>query len=262
MQMKYKMKLGLAGIVLCMSPMVQAQTNTLSDLDGLVGKWINLRSSIADEQREWDVRKARWEEELQLLKQESDTLDRQLKTFSDDGSKEDSERSELLSKKERMNANLNSFGDVLSRSEKTLIQWKAVIPESLRLPMDGLFDLLPATEKAAEKLERTKRVQTVIALCTQIETLQHEFHTTREVLEIESGGRRQVDVLYVGLSCAFAVSSDNDWAAVGVPGTPAWKWAVRPEIAKEVRNAIDILNRQKAAELIHLPLQLSGGADE
>jgi hypothetical protein len=227
----------------------------LASLDALVERWMALRTTIAEEKREWEARREHWEAEIALLEREAGTL----KTEMDEGDtfalSVETTRAEALARKERMESELRKLRAVLDRAEADLLRWRARIPPGVMASPAAGFDALPVTQKDAEKLPLTRRAQTVAALYTQIETLQNRLHATRETLDV-AGTRRQVDVLYVGLARAFAVSPANDWAAVGMPTDTAWTWTPAIQDAAAVRRAIDVLNRQEAAQLVALPMQV------
>ena len=227
----------------------------LETLDALVDRWMALRTTIAEEKRDWDARRQQWEEEIALLEQEAATLKKEIDEGDTFASTVEKKRAEALARKERMDGELRKLRAVLDRAEADLRRWRESIPPGLMASATG-FDALPATQKEAENLPLTKRAQTVAALYTQIETLQNRFHATRETLDV-GGTRRQVDVLYVGLARAFAVSPADDWAATGVPSNKAWTWTPATEDAAAVRRAIDVLNRQETAQLVALPMQVA-----
>ena len=230
----------------------------LRTLDGLVGQWMALRTTLAEEKREWGERRRQWEEEISLLEKEADTLRREREDGGTQVTTFEAKRAEALARKERMEGELRQLRAVLDRAEADLRRWSGRIPEGLAAPLAAGFGALPLTQKQADGLPLIRRAQTVAALYTQIETLQNRFHAVRETLEAE-GVRRQADVLYLGLARAFAVSPGNDWAAVGVPTDTGWAWRPAPGEAAVVRQAIEVLNRQATAELVDLPLQVAGG---
>jgi len=227
----------------------------LETLDGLVERWMTLRTTIADEKRGWEARRMQWEEEIALLERESGMLKTEMEEGDTFASSVETKRAEALGRMEQMQSELSKLRAVLDRAEADLRRWRERIPPGLMASSGTGFDALPATQKEAETLPVTKRAQTVAALYTQIETLQNRFHATRETLEV-GGTRRQLDVLYVGLARAFAVSPANDWAAIGVPGDAAWTWTPAIEEAAVVRRAINVLNRQETAQLVALPMQV------
>jgi len=228
----------------------------LTTLDGLVGRWMTLRTTLAEEKREWKERREQWEEEIALLSKEAETLKREKDEGNTFSSSFETKRAEALARTERIGTELRKLRAVLDRAESDLRRWRGRIPPGLMPSLTAGFGAIPTTQKDAEKLPLTTRAQTVAALYTQIETLQNQFHATRETLDAE-GTRRQVDVLYVGLARAFAVSPGNDWAAVGVPADTGWIWTPSTKDAIAVRRTIGVLNRQATAQLIALPMQVA-----
>lgn len=229
----------------------------LATLDGLVGRWMALRTSIADERRAWDACRAQWEDEIALLQQEAETLGKEVEESDAFAVAFERDRADVMARKDRMEAEAQALRAVLERAEDDLRQWRGRIPAGLLEPLASGFGLLPASRKAADPLPLTKRAQTVAALYTQIELLQSRFHATHETLDVR-GARRRVDVLYVGLARAFAVSQGNDWAAVGTPSDAGWSWTPSVGDALAVRRAIDVLNRRETAQMVALPLQVAG----
>lgn len=227
----------------------------LRTLDGLVGHWMALRTTLAQEKREWNEHRQQWEQEIALLEKEAETLRKEREDVDSFASSFEAERTVALARKERTEAELRKLRPVLDRAEADLRRWRERIPAGLRPPLATGFAALPATQKEADKLALARRAQTVAALYAQIETLQNAFQSASETLDVEDG-RRQVDVLYVGLARAFAVSAGNDWAAVGVPSDSGWAWTPAPGEAEAVRRAIDMVNRKASAQLVILPLQV------
>ena len=97
-----------------------------------------------------------------------------------------------------------------------------------------------------------------MALYTEIEKLHHDIHDLKELLTMPDDSRREVDVLYLGLARAFAVSTDNAWAANGTPTGKGWHWETRENIADPVRRAISIYKREEPAAFVELPLAIRG----
>lgn len=229
----------------------------LETLDGLVGRWMALRTTIAEEKREWKERREQWKEEIALIEKEAETLKKEADEGTAFSSSFETKRSEALARKASMEGELQELRTVLDRAEADLRRWRGWIPPGLMPSLAAGFGALPATPTEADGLPLTKRSQTVAALYAQIETLQNEFHASRETLDVE-GTRRHVDVLYVGLARAFAVSPGNEWAAVGVPSDTGWTWTPSREDGEAVRRALDVLDRQATAQLVALPLQVAG----
>jgi len=247
----------IAGLLLVPRPgWAEGENNSLGELDALVGRWMALRTTLAQEKREWSIQREQWEAEIRLFEQEAVALKTEIDQGDTFASSVEKQRAAALARKEKLEDELEKLRQLLGRSEADLRRWHERIPPGLVTPLASAFGALPATPEEAEKQPLTKRAQTVAALYAQIETLQNQFHATHETLEVD-GTRRQVDVLYIGMARAFAVSPANDWAAVGVPTDAAWTWTPSTQEAPTVRRAIDVLNRQETAQLVALPMQVA-----
>lgn len=229
---------------------------SLHDLDTMVERWMLLRATIADEKRVWKAQKQQWEGEIALLKQESETLSSEIEAANTFVSSVEKERSTALQQKEKMEAELEKLETVITEAENELRKWQKRIPSGLQKHVTA-FDMLPVASKGSKYLSLPKRAQAVAAIYAQIEFLQNQLHTTQELLDTGTT-RRQVEVLYMGLSIAYAVSPGNDWAAIGTPSAQQWIWTPSEKDAKTIRQAIDIFKRQEPAKLITLPITVTG----
>ncbi len=227
----------------------------LDTLEGLVDRWLTLRLTIAEEQRAWDAHRAQWQAEIALLEREAETLEHALDEENTFAEAFETRRLATATRRSRLASELQDFQVLLHRAETDLRLWRTRLPPALTGSTDDGFNALPMTPQAAERLLLTRRAQIVIACYTQIETIQNGIHAVSETLALE-GVSRHVDVLYVGLARAFAVSPANDWAAVGTPTDTGWVWSPSAEDAGAVRRAIDVLNRRTTAQLVALPLHV------
>ena len=238
-------------LALAAFPAAAQETSNLDTLDGLVGQWLALRTTIAEENRSWQARKAQWESEIQLLATEQLTLEKEIAENADFASSAEKEQAEILKRRDAMEAELEQLEQTIGRAETNLKQWKLRIPPGLNPTLSESFRAL----ENAEQQSLTTRAQNVITLYSQIELLQQSFHATREMLDTGKGARRQVDILYIGLARGFAVSPNTDWAAIGLPTDQGWKWIARPELAPKIRRALEIFNHEETAELVTLPMK-------
>jgi hypothetical protein len=231
----------------------------LATLDGLVGRWMALRTTIAEERRQWEDRRGQWENEIDLLEREAEALQREIDEGGDFVSAFERERAEWRPRKESLERERKQLRGALDRAEADLRAWRPAIPDGLRPPLASAFAALPETQAEADRKDLSERARTVAALYTRIETLQNEFHAASETLATERG-RRRVDVLYAGLARGFAVSPGGDWAAVGEPAADGWTWTPTPEAAATIREAIEILNRERTVRYVELPMNIAGEA--
>ena len=98
----------------------------------------------------------------------------------------------------------------------------------------------------------------MLSLYTEIEALQARTHEVKEILDLGGGLRREMNVLYLGLTRGFGVSADGAVAAVGRPEPAGWTWSRRDGLAPAVRQAVAVFRRESPAGLVPLPLDAEG----
>ena len=230
----------------------------MAALEALSGRWIALRSELAQERQNWERQERHWKRELALLDQE--ITSRRATLDADESFLDDVEQTQarLLAERDAAEAELHALGVVLERHEVQLRSFAPYVPDSLLGELGTGFQALPTNEAAATRAGVLRRLQTVLALYTQIESMQNNHHVVRELITIDDV-QREVDVLYVGLARGFAVSGRNEWAAIGVPTATGWQWHETPVEASHIRSAIRMLQREGDIELVPLLWQLGGG---
>jgi hypothetical protein len=235
------------------------KTPAVATLEQLVSQWVDLRGEIESEKREWEEQSACWHAEIELLEAEKAALEQELEDTSEIAASREDEREELLRAGEQMTEDLAALAPALDRAEARALPWRTRIPSPLAAPLLKTFDEIPVTNDESSEMSVAGRLQFVITVYMQIEVLQHDVHVSKEILPIETGRKQEMDVLYLGLSRAFAVSRDDESAATGIPNRDGWKWTSDPTLAGRIRTAISVFNRERPAELIDLPLATTGG---
>lgn len=221
----------------------------------LTGHWIGLRSELAREQQEWQRQQQHWQREIALLEREIITRGEVIAADTQQLSGFEQVHTDALAQKEQIDVTLRDLEVVLGRHELRLREWEGWIPAGLRADIGSGFRALPGNAAAASRMGVLRRLQTVLALYTQIETLQNNLHVVREMLEVGEA-RREVDVLYLGLARGLAVSASDDWAATGRPVESGWVWEPDPGQAANIRLALRVLQRDAVVQIVPLPLQV------
>jgi uncharacterized protein YukE len=250
----------LAGVLLLglLVGVVQAEEDSVSlqTLDELVGRWLELRTVIAEERRDWQEQQAQWRQEIELLKHEREALQSTVKSIRETLSDAEEDQAESMRRQEELGAVLAQIRPLLDRAENGLRELRAQIPDGVLGDVAPLYAALPPSRAQAERLGTVERAQQVMALYGAIERLQNGVHVVREMLPDGAGGRRQAEVLYLGLARGFAVSPQKGWAAIGQPRDDGWQWQQRDEAASDVRRALAVINRETVAQLVELPMQV------
>ena len=154
---------------------------------------------------------------------------------------------DLLADIEKLKAQREAWRPLLEAAEEDIRSWQRLLKSRIEFPLPAS----PATED---------RLQRVFSIYAEIEKLQHRASTDKTVIELERAGRRQMDVLYLGLGAAFAVSADDAVAASGEWTDSGWQWTRDDSLADEVRKAVRICEGQEAPAWVLLPLKLQEAA--
>jgi hypothetical protein len=233
----------------------------LTAFEGLVGQLTELRLQQSRAEHAWQEQQPQLEREAELLRRERELLKQELAGYRSEQSTLAEERAALLERRDGLQAALRNLNSPLRRAELGLHELQAQIPAALLGEHARAFDELPADDAAAAAQGVGARLQRVLALYSHVQKLQHDISVTRELIALD-GGRREMDVIYLGLCAAYAVSGGS--AALGSPAEGGWNWRAADELAAAIAKAVAIYRREQPAALLALPLsaERTGGADE
>ncbi len=130
-----------------------------------------------------------------------------------------------------------------------------------RLPAPLLESAKPVLNRIPEsagtsRAGTTERLQAVVTLLGEIDKF-HQTITVTSGRQSDGKGREvSVEMLYLGLGAAYFTDPTGDVAGFGVPGKDGWHWTVKPEIGREIREALDMYRNSKPAAFVGLPLTI------
>ena len=246
---------GISGLAGADEALVAGDKNDLVALEALTGRWIGLRSELAAERQTWQRQQAHWQREIDLLQQEIRVRRTRLDADADFLTAVEQTQADISGEKDAVESSLHALGAVVGRHEMLLRAWEPLVPQGL-LPELGVgFGALPANDAAAARAGVLRRLQTVLALYTQLETLHNTIHVVRELVDVD-GLEREAEILYLGLARGFAISAGDAWAAVGTPTAEGWIWQEESGQAASIRLALRVLERDAAAQFVPLLLEV------
>jgi hypothetical protein len=228
------------------------------DLDLLkqnIEHWINLKKEISVVQNEWTTDKAIIERELSIAEIEKKELTKELKTVSKQQEDIGKNIESLISQKSDLETAVNGLRPVLDKAEKNILLFKTYIPKPLYPSVKKDFDNIANVKNKNDIIDRLRQL---VSLYLKIETMEHETHVVREIFTISNGSKVEMQVLYIGLGQAFAVSSDGQNAQIGKPSQTGWQWTDKSDIAPEIQNAMLVYSREVSPEIVNLPISVKG----
>jgi hypothetical protein len=94
----------------------------------------------------------------------------------------------------------------------------------------------------------------VLNLTSEAEKFQSTVHLRPELRKNAEGREFNMQVIYFGLACAYAVNDDGDFALVGRPTSDGWKFEERKELAPQIQQLIAATTGDQDAAFVNLPL--------
>lgn len=222
-------------------------------LEGVVGQWVELREQADLEERAWKAQKAQWLQETELLAQEQAKLATALATLEEVGETRQERGAELLARRARLTVVLAEVDATLTRLQPALSAMSTQVPAALMT--DTLSSALNVkTSAPVEPMGGGARLQRMLGALKTLEELQGGIHTTREMITLPKEPRREMNVIYFGLVCGFAVTTDGTSAAAGHPVSMGWTWEAAPALASNIRKLQRIANQDEPPALMSFPV--------
>lgn len=215
-----------------------------------VSEWIKTLQLISEEKEGWETEKQTLTDLNEIRKSELEKLDEFIR-LAEDRVKELDEKRQSFAKEE----------EDMKQWRRDLEQRLAPLENELR-PLVKLFPLVlrEKVEEAAIRLEAKdpeaalqNRMRDLLTITQAVLDFHRSLSWDNEVREID-GERREIGVLYLGLTQAYYVDASGKHAGYGSPTPDGWKWVEAPEIAGSVRLAIDVFRTNVPPRFVTLPL--------
>lgn len=121
------------------------------------------------------------------------------------------------------------------------------LSQALELPFRTLGD---------DSLPPGERLQCLLVMLNRCTQFNHGITFSEEIVTAEDGSSRLMEVLYWGLSHAYAFDRAKGHAYTGYPGAQGWEWQALPDAARHVEQLISTYQDKADPELIELPGQI------
>ncbi|MDP3852051.1 MAG: DUF3450 family protein [Luteolibacter sp.] len=256
------MRISIPIFALVLALPLSAQETVITPTEELrtsVREWVETMRKIQQEENDW----SRDQEVLQNYKEglakEITDLQQQIADAKTRKAGADQESLDQSTQRDRYAAAKDELSGVVRKLEENLAAKLPLFPAPLLAEprvAQGIEDLqrdlkLP-TEKRSEGV--SKRLLNVINLLTEAEKFQQTVHLRPELRKNADGREFNMQVLYFGLACAYAVNDDGSFAVVGRPAADGWKFEERKELAPEIQKLIAATTGDQDAAFINLPL--------
>jgi septal ring factor EnvC (AmiA/AmiB activator) len=233
-----------------------AQSQGISETRDLYKEVIKLRTLLSEERNQWQQEKANINDQLAIIREEAKLLEEKIQSLEDTVTTAETERGKVLDKIEEAKKAATVFSGVIDAYEKQASSLVVLLPAFVKQELAPLIQRLPK-EGVTVRSGLSQRMQTVIALLTQIEKLNGTLTLNSEIKELPGGVTAEVKTLYVGLGIAYFSDADGRYGGYGRPGKNEWEWeVVEPAQAESIARAIAVFEAKREPAFVSLPAKI------
>lgn len=256
------MRILISTLTLALAFPVFAQETTVSPTEELrtsVREWVETMRKIQQEENDWSRDQEVLQNYKEGLEKEIADLKQQIADAKTRKAGADQETLDQSSQRDRYAAAKDELSLAVRRLEENLAARLPLFPAPLLSEpkvAQGIEDLQRDLKLPAEKRGDgvSKRLLNVINLLTEAEKFQQTVHLRPELRKNADGREFNMQVIYFGLACAYAVNDDGSFALAGRPAADGWKFEERKDLAPEIQKLIAATTGDQDAAFINLPL--------
>jgi hypothetical protein len=241
--------LAFASLFVLLTLSAEGQEPDAATVQAKLEKWVETKQATSKEKSDWDAKKAMLRDLNEIRRAEIEKL------------------SEFAAAAEYRIEEIETKRAKFSDEETRLKAWRKEMTEKTEAIENSLRPLLsrmppPLREKVSESVTRLQtpeadtplqtRTRDVLLILQAVLEFQNAITIDGDVREVD-GKRREVDILYFGLSRAWFCDRNGSYGGYGKVTDKGWEWVDDNRVAAEVRKTIDVRRRDVPPELVELP---------
>jgi hypothetical protein len=246
---------GVFALVVMWTMTLRAETPPVTELQGVVSEWIQLRSTISREQQAWEGEQERLEAYIDVLERRRDVMVAEVEANREVRTSASTQVGELARRQGELEAVLSEFDPTLTQVEQTAATWLAKLPAPLQ--GEARTTMGAGSIGGASSTTVAARLQRYLSFCAALETLRSRIEVKRQEVETD-GVSHEYEMLYLGAAQAYGITPNRAKAVWGYPVDGRWQWTRIDAQAPDVAAAIDMLANDAPARYVTLPVMLAG----
>lgn len=212
-------------------------------------KWVETKQATSKEKSDWDAKKAMLSNLNEIRQIEIEKLSEFAKVAESRIEEIETKRSKFSDEETRLKAWRKEMTQKTEALEKSLRPLLNRMPPPLREKVSESVTRLQTPEADTPLQTRTRDVLLILQAVLEF---QNAITIDGDVREIDSE-RREIDILYFGLSRAWFCDRSGSYGGIGKVTDKGWEWVDDNRVAAEVRKTIDVHRRDLPPELVELP---------
>jgi len=239
------------GALLC-PRLAPAATDPLEAVQKSATEWVKVRAETVRLESEWSSDRKLLESTVVGLEERAMQLEEKRDNAKAKTAKDRDELDAMRAKNKAAADDLQATDTQLKALGAQLIQLRPMLPPRLSQALEMSFRSL-----AAEKLTPSERMQAATTILNRCAQFNRMVTSGEEVLSIDGeSGAKSLEVIYWGLSHAYALDREARKAWFGSPGPQGWQWELRPDTTTVVTRLIAIYNDKSDPEFVAAPARL------
>lgn len=241
-------------------PAQEQKISPTEELRVTVNEWVQAMRQIQQEENDWTRDQEVLTNYREGLEKEIADLNERIADAKTRKAGADAESLKQTEERDRYAAANDELAKLVRSLEENMAAKLPLIPAPLRAEpkvSQSIEDLERDLKLTGEELKDgvSKRLQNLINLTSEIEKFQQAVVLRKELHTVDKGREINMEVIYFGLSTAYAVNEDGSVALVGKPDAKdGWKFVERKDFAGAIRDLIDSTNGDRDPSFISLPI--------
>lgn len=230
-------------------------------LRATMGEWIDTMRKVQAEEDNWTRDQEVLGNYREGLETEIADLKERIEAAKNRKDGADKESLELSATRDQFATAREALVSEIRRLEGLFNTTLGIIPPPLRAePRVG--QMIEEFEAAAalpeDKAEEgiSKRLLTLVNLVTEVEKFQQTVVVRPELHRDAQDREFNMQVVYFGLSAAYAVNQDSTFAIVGRPTAEGWQYEPRPDLANDIQSMLAAILGDAEPAFTNLPFTL------
>lgn len=216
---------------------------------------VKARQDIAQQQALWKKQKATLQDTIGLLELEIQLLEKRISETEADSTQAEKDRIRLNGEIEELKDASAVVATVIRDLEMRMLKLVNALPTEIKGNLERLTNRIPDRNTPESRIRASlgERLQNIVGLLDQMEVFNNGIHVLNEVRNI-NGNNISLSVLYLGLSRAFYVNTDQGVAGYGtVDAEKGWTWTEDNSLVDQIDRAIRVYKSEIPAEFVLLP---------
>lgn len=243
----------LATLILC-SRVESANDNTdkIEKTKVALEKYIETQRLISKERLDLKLSREMLNERISIVKDQIKEYREKLGKAEGEIIEADKEKGKLASDEEAFKKSSETLEGVVATLEDRTKSLLKRLPEPIRDRVKPLSQSMPdGTGKHEQSV--LHRFQNIAGILNEVNKFNGEITVAVEMRQESSV---EASSLYIGIGQAYYVNADGNIAGIGVTASGGMKWKQANESARQILDAIEILENKKVASFVQLPVEI------